>query len=51
MPVRDPNTKLYAFINDTDHAPSVSYTEALSQYGVTPVAWSQRQNAISQLSA
>ena len=48
---RSPNTKLYTFINDTDKNISVNCLEALKEYGIVPVSWTERTKAIEELIA
>jgi hypothetical protein len=43
--VRPPNSRAYAFLNDEEHIPSASVIDALKNYDVRPVLWSNRQDA------
>lgn len=48
---RSSNTKLYTFINDVEKSVSENCLEALKEYGIVPVTWSQRAKAINELIA
>lgn len=48
---RTRNTRLYAFLNDTDTAVSASVTSALRNYDLKPVLWSQREEVRKSLVA
>jgi hypothetical protein len=41
--VRPENSQAYAFLNDLDHKPTSSVVDALRNYGVRPVLWSNRE--------
>ncbi|MCK5505150.1 MAG: DUF1829 domain-containing protein, partial [Thermodesulfovibrionia bacterium] len=41
--VRPANSRAYAFLNDSEHAPTVSVLDALKNYDVSPVLWSKRE--------
>lgn len=49
--VRPPNSRAYAFLNDSEHAPSVSVLDALRNYDVHPVLWSAREKVKGELAA
>jgi len=49
--VRPPDSRAYALLNDTEHAVPSSVVEALRNYEVTPVVWSQRDDFTEELAA
>lgn len=49
--VRAPESKFYAILNDSDRNPQGSVVEALQNYSVTPVLWSQREIVRADLAA
>jgi len=49
--VRPPNSRAYTLLNDTEHAPSASVLDALRNYDVNPVLWSQREQVREELAA
>ncbi len=49
--VRPMNSRAYAFLNDSDHAPTVSVLDALKNYDVHPVLWSKREEIREELAA
>ena len=49
--VRSPESELYAFMNDTNREPSSAVIDALSNYSILPVLWSQRSQAIDKIAA
>lgn len=49
--VRPNDSEAYAILNDTEHAPSTEVLEALRNYDVQPVPWSQRAHALEKLAA
>ena len=49
--VRPPNSRAYAFLNDTDQTPSAAVVDALKSYDVHPVLWSGREDVREQLAA
>lgn len=49
--VRPANSRAYAFLNDSDHAPSASVLDALRNYDVNPVLWSKREERREELTA
>lgn len=48
---RPPNSSAYAILNDSDIPPAPSVIEALSNYDVRPVLWSDRESARADLAA
>lgn len=49
--VRPPNSQAYTFLNDTDHVPLASVLDALRNYDVNPVLWSERERVREKLAA
>ena len=49
--VRPSQSRAFAFLNDADHTPSSSVTDALNNYSVQPVPWSQREEVRDLLAA
>ena len=49
--VRPPNSRAYAFLNDSDQTPSATVVDALKSYDVHPVLWSGREDVREQLAA
>jgi hypothetical protein len=49
--VRPANSRAYALLNDSEHAPSVAVMDALRNYDVNPILWSRREEAIQELAA
>jgi len=49
--VRPANSRAYAFVNDSEHSPLLSVLEALNNYDVKPILWSQREEIREQLAA
>lgn len=49
--VRDPDAVAYAIINDVDRSVSPSVDKALRNYGVQPIRWSAREQAVPTLVA
>ena len=49
--VRDPDSIAYAFINDADQVVPHSTDKALRKYGVRPIRWSAREEALRDLAA
>lgn len=47
--IRASNSTAYAVMNDADKEISVDLTEALKQYDITPIAWSQRAQHVEEL--
>jgi hypothetical protein len=41
--VRPPDSRAFAFLNDTEQTPSVAVLDALRNYEVDPVLWSERE--------
>ena len=48
---RPPESKAYAFLNDSDHTISASVVDALRNYDVKPIPWSKREEARLDLAA
>jgi hypothetical protein len=48
---RDPNSKGYAILNDTERQPATTVTEALTAYGIQAVPWSRRESVREELAA
>lgn len=48
---RPPDSQAYAILNDTDRKIPETVTEALNNYGVSAVPWSERDDNISDLAA
>ena len=48
---RPPESKLYAFLNNSNIHVSQSVLDALKQYEIHPVLWSERENFIKELAA
>jgi hypothetical protein len=49
--VRSPDSRAYALLNDTEHALSQTVVEALSNYEVHAIPWSQREEMRHELAA
>jgi hypothetical protein len=49
--VRPANSRAYAFLNDSEHAPTESVLDALKNYDVSPVLWSRREELREELAA
>jgi hypothetical protein len=49
--VRPAESKFYAFLNDDNRTPSASIVDALRNYDIMPVLWSQRDNVRQELAA
>ncbi|MHB8881719.1 MAG: DUF1829 domain-containing protein [Thermodesulfovibrionales bacterium] len=49
--VRPPNSRAYALLNDSEHAPSMAVIDALKNYNVSPIIWSKREEASLELAA
>ena len=49
--VRPPDSRAYAFLNDSEQKPSVAVLDALQNYEVTPVLWSERETFEETLAA
>ncbi len=49
--VRPPESKALAFLNDKEQAIPLEVMEALRNYEITPVAWSQRENIRAEIAA
>ena len=48
---RNPTTKLYTFVNNVGKNVSASCLDALKEYGIIPVTWTQRAEALNELIA
>lgn len=48
---RPPDTRAYAILNDVDQHISSSVMDALSNYDVNPVLWSNRESVLEELAA
>lgn len=49
--VRAPESRFYALLNDSDRPPSPDVIEALENYDVRPVSWSERESVREELAA
>jgi hypothetical protein len=49
--VRPPDSKAYAFLNDTEQSISGAVVDALRNYDVHPIPWSQREQVREELAA
>ena len=49
--VRPTSSLSYALLNDSDHTPNSTVTEALKNYGVKPILWSMREEVREELAA
>ena len=49
--VREPHSKVYAFLNDQEHAAAQGVIEALNNYDTIPVLWSERAGVRQELAA
>ncbi|MBF0465035.1 MAG: DUF1829 domain-containing protein [Nitrospirae bacterium] len=49
--VRPANSRAYAFLNDSEHAPAASVLDAIKSYNVKPVLWSEREEIREELAA
>ena len=49
--VRAQSSKAYAMLNDSEHEPSLAVLDAMKNYGVEPIRWSERENAVQALAA
>jgi hypothetical protein len=49
--VRPANSRVYAILNDSEHAPTVPVIDALKNYDVSPVLWSRREEVKEELAA
>jgi hypothetical protein len=48
--VRSANSQFYALLNDEERSPSSTVTDALRNYEIIPVAWSDRESIREALS-
>jgi len=49
--VRAPDSRAYAFLNDTDLSPPTGVLEALRSYEINPILWSAREGVKEELAA
>ena len=49
--VRPPDSKAYAFLNDSEQAISTPVIDALYNYEVNPILWSKREEVRQDLAA
>ena len=49
--VRPPDSLLFAFLNDSERSPASSVAEALQNWQVTPVFWTQKDSILTVLAA
>ena len=49
--VRAPSSRAFAMLNDSDHEPAPAVLDALKNYSVEPIRWSQRESAVESLAA
>ena len=49
--VRSPDSKAYALLNDSERSMSASVLDALGNYSVQPILWSQREQVREELAA
>ncbi len=49
--VRPPESKAYAFLNDSDHIVPMTVLDALRNYDVNPIPWSRREEVRTDLAA
>ena len=49
--VRPQDSKALAFLNDSEHPPSATVIEALANYELTPVLWTERERVREELAA
>lgn len=49
--VRSPDSKAYAFLNDSERAVSSAILDALESYDVRPIVWSKREDIREELAA
>ena len=49
--VRAQSSKAYAMLNDSEHEPSPAVLDAMKNYGVEPIRWSEREDAVQALAA
>ena len=49
--VRPPDSKALAFLNDSDNIPSPTVTDALANYELRPVLWTEREKVREELAA
>jgi hypothetical protein len=49
--VRPPNSRAYAFLNNSEYIPSASVLDALKNYDLNPVLWNKREVVREELAA
>lgn len=49
--VRAPSSRAFAMLNDSEHEPAPAVLDALKNYSVEPIRWSQRESAVESLAA
>ena len=49
--VRPPDSKTYAILNDSEESIPAAVTDALKNYGLTPIGWSERDQVLEELAA
>jgi len=49
--VRSPEAQAFAMLNDSEESLSPSVTDALRNYGIRPIPWSDRSSSVGQLAA
>jgi hypothetical protein len=49
--VRPPNSRFYALLNDDERSPNASILDALANYDITSVLWSERESVREALAA
>lgn len=49
--VRPPTSRFYAILNDSERVPAAGIVDALHNYEISPVLWSQREEARQELAA
>lgn len=49
--VRAPTSRAFAMLNDSEHEPAPAVLDALKNYSVEPIRWSQRESAVESLAA
>jgi len=49
--VRPPDSQAYAFLNDAEQTPSSAVLDAVRNYEVKPVLWSERETVLQELAA
>ena len=49
--VRAPSSRAFAMLNDSEHEPAPAVLDALKNYSVEPIRWSQRESVVESLPA